>query len=344
MLGGKPVNNADKDGYVRVRKRELDKLTTEVMQLREFLPRVLNGELMEMLTKARAAQTMSAVKEQLTQEQERLRQDCSHLQSRLEASQAECQKEREEKLLFREQLWQRGTELQQQADFCSSLGSASCCMLWSCSAKEDIITLWLSDHGKLQSFLGVAAQTLESFVRSLDEDVKAQTEDPDSQEHSFVLALAGTITNIAAVTSGRDFLANSAHVLLDTLIRLLELMRPGAFPKLKVLMLMALYNVSISIKGLKYLMKNPGLPTVTLNLLNDREWEVCLHSLRLLQSLVLEDEALLVLGPAVEDPELEARVKKLTSSVQPCVRAAAQQTLEDLQAAFKNQKSKVSKF
>ncbi|XP_055084598.1 heat shock factor 2-binding protein [Periophthalmus magnuspinnatus] len=338
MLGGKSVNSADKEGYVRVRKRELDKLTTEVMQLRDFLPKVLNGELMEMLNKAKAAQTM---REQMAQEQERLRQDCAHLQSRLEASQAECQKEREEKLLLREQLWQSGTELQQQADFCSSLGSASCCLLWSCSAKEDIITLWLSDHVKLQSFLLVAAQTLESFVCSLDEDVKVQTEDPNSQEHTFVLALAGTITNIAANTNGRDFLANFAHVLLDTLIRLLELMRAGAFPKLKVLMLMALYNVSISIKGLKYMMKNPGLLSVTLNLLQDRDWEVCLHSLRLLQSLVLEDEALLVLGPAVVDPELEVRVKKLTSSVQPCVREAAQQTLEDLQAAFK--KSKASK-
>lgn len=50
-------------------------------------------------------------------------------------------------------------------------------------------------QGKLQSFLTVAAQTLESFVRSLDEEVKTQTEDHNSQEHQFVLALAGTITS-----------------------------------------------------------------------------------------------------------------------------------------------------
>lgn len=35
----------------------MEKLTTEVMQLREFLPRVLNGDLMKMLHKAHAAQT-----------------------------------------------------------------------------------------------------------------------------------------------------------------------------------------------------------------------------------------------------------------------------------------------
>ena len=45
------------DAFVRVRKRDLEKLTTEVMQLREFLPRVLNGDLIKMLHKAQAAQT-----------------------------------------------------------------------------------------------------------------------------------------------------------------------------------------------------------------------------------------------------------------------------------------------
>lgn len=50
-------------------------------------------------------------------------------------------------------------------------------------------------QGKLQPFLAVAAQTLESFVNSLDEEVKSQTEDHNSQEHQFVLALAGTVTS-----------------------------------------------------------------------------------------------------------------------------------------------------
>ncbi|XP_044043862.1 heat shock factor 2-binding protein isoform X1 [Siniperca chuatsi] len=325
---GAKVKATKQDGFVRVRKRDLEKLTTEVMQLREFLPRVLNGDLIEMLHKARAAQTM---RENLAQEQEQLQQECLHLQSRLDAVQTECQKEREEKLLLREQLWQSGAELQQQADFCSGLGSAACSLLWSCSAKEDTVTHWLAD-GKLQSFLAVAAQTLESFVRSLDEEVKTQTEDHNSQDHQFVLALAGTITNIAAVTCGRDFLSSSAHVLMDTLMKLLELMKPGVFPKLKVLMLMALYNVSISVKGLKYITENPGLLPLIWTLLDDGDWEVCLHSLRLLQSLLLEEEVLLLLGSSLLDPDLQARVSWLTSSVQPSLRLAAQQTLEDLQA------------
>ncbi|KAF7646486.1 hypothetical protein LDENG_00187470, partial [Lucifuga dentata] len=235
-----------------------------------------------------------------------------------------------EKLLLREQLWQSGTELQQQADFCSDLGSSACSLLWSCSSKEDTVTHWLTE-GKLPSFLAVAAQTLESFVTSLDENAKTETEDHDSHEHQFVLALAGIITNMAAVPCGRDFLSSSSQAMLDTLMKMLELMKPGIFPKLKVLMLMALYNISISIKGLKYISANPGLLPLIWTLLEDTDWKVCHHSLRLLQSVLLEEEALPSLGSLL-DPGLLARVSQLTSSTQPALRLAAQQTLEDLQA------------
>nr|XP_020441714.1 heat shock factor 2-binding protein isoform X3 [Monopterus albus] len=314
-----------KGWLVVVRKRDLEKLTTEVMQLREFLPRVLNGHLIQMLYKARTAQRM---KEHLVQEQEQLRQECVHLQSRLNAVLNECQKEREEKLLLREQLWQTGTELQQQAEFCSGLGSAACSLLWSCSAREDTVSHWLAD-GKLQAFLAVTAQTLEIFVKSLDEEVKTQVEDHNCQEHQFVLALARTITNIAAVTCGQDFLSNSAYNLLDTLMNLLGRMNPGVFPRLKVLMLMAVYNVSISVKGLKHITENPALLPLIWKMLDEGDWEVCLHSLRLLQSV---EEVLLLLGSSLLDPNLQACVSKLTSSMQVSLRLTAQQTLEDLQA------------
>lgn len=60
-----------------------------------------------------------------------------------------------------------------------------------------------------------------------------------------------------------------------------------------------------------------------------------LHSLRLLQSLLLEEDTVLVLGPSLLDPELHARVGLLASSTQPGLRSTAQQTLEDLQALKK---------
>ncbi|KAG7264658.1 hypothetical protein CRUP_014160, partial [Coryphaenoides rupestris] len=221
------------DCFVRVGKRDLERLTTEVMQLREFLPRVMNN-LVDMLHKTSAAEKVNG---HFAQEQERLRQECLHLGARLEAAQSKCQRER---------------EMQEQAEFCTGLGAASCTVLWSASGREQAV-------GKLHCFLDMAAQTLESFVKSVDEEPKAEAPDQISNEQQFVLALAGVITNVAAVACGRDYLSSCGHVLLDTLMQLLKTMKPGAFPKLKVLMLMALYNVTICVRGLKYISESPGL-------------------------------------------------------------------------------------
>jgi len=49
--------------------------------------------------------------------------------------------------------------------------------------------------GKLHCFLDIAAQTLESFVKSVDEEPKAEAPDQSSNEQQFVLALAGVITS-----------------------------------------------------------------------------------------------------------------------------------------------------
>lgn len=130
---------------------------------------------------------------------------------------------------MRKQLWQSRTELQQQTEFCSALGSASCVLLWSSSVKENTVTQWLADvshlavllwvcvlivqrpfghlmgtlfgyltmcahvvQRKLQPFLTIACQSLENFFESVNEDVPM---DQNSQEHQFALAVAGTITS-----------------------------------------------------------------------------------------------------------------------------------------------------
>lgn len=74
--------------------------------------------------------------------------------------------------------------------------------------------------------------------------------------------------------------------------------------------------------------------------LTDGDWEVCLHSLRLLQSVLMEEEVLLLLGSSLLDPDLRARVSGLTSSERPSLRLAAQQTLEDLLALQQGPQSK----
>lgn len=76
-----------------------------------------------------------------------------------------------------------------------------------------------------------------------------------------------------------------------------------------------------------------NLPTrATFFILTDGDWDVCLHTLRLLQSMLVEEEVLFLLGSSLLDPELQMRVGQLTSSGQANLRLAAQQILEDLQA------------
>ncbi|XP_028837356.1 heat shock factor 2-binding protein [Denticeps clupeoides] len=331
------LEDSGRDSFVRVRKRDLEKLSTEVMQLRDFLHRVLNGSLIETLHKARLAETQ---KDHAEQELEQQRQECLHLDSRLGAAQKECQAEREEKLVLREQLLECREQLQQQAEFCTELGAAACTLLWSASGKEEAVRDMLAD-GKLEPFLSLAGQTLESFVKSLGEEVKPPQVEHNSHEYQFVLALAGFVTNLAAVTSGRDFLSSSSHVLLDTLMQLLGLMKPGVFNKLKVLMLMALYNVSISVKGLKYISGSPGLLPLISALLEDADAEVCLHALRLLQSLLLEDEVLAHVAPDLLTSLPLHRIRQLASSRHPALRQTAQETLDDLGSVNPTQQNEI---
>lgn len=69
-------------------------------------------------------------------------------------------------------------------------------------------------------------------MKSLSEDTKQQ--DLDSDENQFVLALAGIVTNVAALACGREFLVSSSPDLLDTMMHLLGEMKPGLCTKFKV--------------------------------------------------------------------------------------------------------------
>ncbi|XP_048862673.1 heat shock factor 2-binding protein isoform X3 [Brienomyrus brachyistius] len=267
--------DSGREEFVKVRKRDVEKLTTEVMQLREFLPKVLNRDLVETIRKAGMMETMM---ERAEFEQKQLRQDCLHLHSRMDAAHRECQKERE---------------------------------------------------SYIEPFLALAGQTLESFVSSLN-PVKMEKEDSSCQEHQFVLAVAGIITNIAAVPSGRDFLSSSAHILLNTMMRLLGAMKPGVFSKLKVLILMTLYNVSISVKGLQLLGQSTSLPQLLQGLLQDGEAEVSLHSLRLLHSLALEAGPVSEVGVALRNGPTLDRLHQLSCSHHAAVCQAAREVLDDL--------------
>lgn len=313
-----------REEFVKVRKKDLERLTTEVMQIRDFLPRILSGDVLESFRRLKIAEKSLERKEQ---EVEQLRTDCAHFRARLEAVQADSMREKKEKLALRQQLNEARQQLLQQAEYCTEMGAAACTLLWGVSSSEDVVKAILGGEKALK-FFSITGQTMESFVKSLDGDVK----EPDSDENQFVFALAGIVTNVAAIACGREFLVNSSRALLDTVLQLLGDLRPGQCTKLKVLLLMSLYNVSINLKGLKYISESPGFIPLLWWLLSDPDTEVCLHALRLVQSVVLEPEVFSKSASEFRSSLPLQRIVAMAKSRNPHLQTVAQELLEDLRA------------
>lgn len=132
-------------------------------------------------------------------------------------------------MALRQQLNEAKQQLLQQAEYCTQMGAVTCTLLWGVSSSEEVVKAILGGDKALK-FFNITGQTMESFVKSLDGDIK----EVDSDENQFVFALAGIITNVAAVACGREFLVNSSRVLLDTMLQLLGDLKPGQCTKLKV--------------------------------------------------------------------------------------------------------------
>ncbi|KAJ7395701.1 hypothetical protein BTVI_152295 [Pitangus sulphuratus] len=307
-LAGDAQKAETKEEFVKVRRRDLERLTTEVMQLRDFLPKIVNGDILGTLQKLDAIESTWKLVAGMK---------CN--QNFLALFQ--------EKLDLRQQLNEAKQQLLQQAEYCTEMGAAVCTLLWGVSSNEEAVKTILGGS-KAAKFFTITAQTMESFVKSLSEDMKQQ--DLDSDENQFVLALAGIVTNVAALACGREFLVSSSRELLDTMMHLLGDMKPGLCNKFKVLMLMSLYNVSINLKGLKYISESPGFIPLLWWLLNDPDTEVCLHALRLLQSVILEPEVLARTAPEMRDTLPFQRILALSKSRNADLQALAKELLEDL--------------
>ncbi|XP_055135817.1 heat shock factor 2-binding protein isoform X8 [Symphalangus syndactylus] len=320
-----------KEEFVKVRKKDLERLTTEVMQIRDFLPRILNGEVLESFQKLKIVEKNLERKDQ---ELEQLKMDCEHFKARLETVQADNMREKKEKLALRQQVNEVKQQLLQQAEYCTEMGAAACTLLWGVSSSEEVVKAILGgvSMDKALKFFSITGQTMESFVKSLDGDIK----ELDSDENQFVFALAGIVTNVAAIACGREFLVNSSRVLLDTILQLLGDLKPGQCTKLKVLMLMSLYNVSINLKGLKYISESPGFIPLLWWLLSDPDAEVCFHVLRLVQSVVLEPEVFSKSASEFRSSLPLQRILAMSKSRNPRLQTAAQELLEDLRTLEHN--------
>ncbi|XP_026712988.1 heat shock factor 2-binding protein isoform X2 [Athene cunicularia] len=252
------------------------------MQLRDFLPKIVNGDILGTFQKLDAIESNMEKKEE---EIEQLKMDCEHFKARLETAQTDCMREKKEKLDLRQQLNEAKQQLLQQAEYCTEMGAAVCTLLWGVSSNEEAV----------KTILGGVSM-------------------PD----------------VAALACGREFLVSSSRELLDTMMHLLGSMKPGLCTKFKVLMLMSLYNVSINLKGLKYISESPGFIPLLWWLLNDPDTEVCLHALRLLQSVILEPEVLAKSASEMRDTLPFQRIIALSKSRNADLQALAKELLEDL--------------
>ncbi|XP_063810708.1 heat shock factor 2-binding protein, partial [Pseudophryne corroboree] len=231
--------------FVLVKRKDVERLTTEVMQMREFLPQILNQELLENVQRLEAAEIALETKEL----------DCAHINSRLEVSQGEYLQAKEENLSLAVQLNDLREHSLQQSEYCTRLGSALCTLLWGVSNRDETVRSILT-MDKAEEFFSLASHTVSSFVESLSGQ---QPPEEDAEESRFVLGLAGTVTNVAAVPCGRDFLISSCKELMEKWFHLLGKMALGSCSRLRVLILMSLYNVSINRSGLLWLSQCAGI-------------------------------------------------------------------------------------
>ncbi|RXM35220.1 Heat shock factor 2-binding protein, partial [Acipenser ruthenus] len=95
----------------------------------------------------------------------------------------------QEKQIFRDQLGEARVQLQQQSEYCNQMGSTVCTLLWGATRNVEAVKNILSGR-EAERFFNVAGQTLDTFVKSLDADIRPEQHD----ETQFVLALAGIIT------------------------------------------------------------------------------------------------------------------------------------------------------
>ncbi|XP_072254619.1 heat shock factor 2-binding protein isoform X2 [Pyxicephalus adspersus] len=299
--------------FVLVRRRDLERLTTEVMQMREFLPQIVNSELVESVQRLEVAEGALEVKEQ----------DCEHIRARLEVSQSEYLRAKEENLSLLLQLSTLREKSVQQTYYCTHVGSVLCTLLWSVSNREETVTNILG-MDKCTEFFMMASQTVASYVDALDET----EQDEDNEDVQYVLGFAGIVTNVAAVSCGRDFLITSCRELMESWIQILGKIRLGTCSRLRVLLLKCLYNVSINQCGLLWMSQVKGFPSALRRLLSDPDAEVCLHALLLFQSLSVDPDVLRLLWKDVQ--ECLPNIMELSQSNNAHLQRTAKELLEEI--------------
>ncbi|KAK7485552.1 hypothetical protein BaRGS_00023240 [Batillaria attramentaria] len=101
-------------------------------------------------------------------------------------------------------------QLNQQSEFCSSLGAATVTLLWRVSRSQDAVSTLLTGS-KADEFLGLACSTVQSYLSAYCDDWPEE----ESSESCFILALCGTITKESKCRQPSEHLKLLQSVLAD---------------------------------------------------------------------------------------------------------------------------------
>ncbi|XP_072045657.1 heat shock factor 2-binding protein-like [Amphiura filiformis] len=319
-----------KPGYVQIKKTDIERLQVEALQMKEFLPKVINQSTIQSIKELdKCQQELEESAKSLTESQ----QEVEHWKSRCQTAKADQDTERQEMLSLKADLSAAHQQLSQQSEYCAKMGAACCTLLWRVSQQQDTIAPLLVGS-QMESFLQLVCHTLDSFLATFqgDEDEDEPGLKEDSEEVQFVMALCGIITNIAASADGREFLScqKSGQAAIVCLTSILS-QTPGKLSdKLKNLALMALYNVSINQKGLKHLSSLQGIVALLTWLITvETAPENRLHTLLLLQSLITDPSNASLLHEANEQLSFDV-LDKLSKDRNSEIREVAYDIIHDL--------------
>eukprot|EP00795_Rhopilema_esculentum_P015239 gene15239-6446_t len=252
----------ESEEYFLVSRKDIERLTTEAMQIKEYLPKILRKDFYLAYTKLDKTE---AALLQTKAEKQRVASELDRATKKHQNNLAELEGERQEKAEMKQAIEELNEINSQQSDYCSRMGAATCTLLWRLSQREDCTeTILAGTH--TDEFIQLVCHTIESFSLTLSEN---ESYDENSREVKFVLALCGVATNIAASSYGREFLMSNENgeKLVDSIIFTFCKILPERKQEIKMrnLCMKFLYNTRL-IQSLMLESENASLAHVVLSM------------------------------------------------------------------------------
>ncbi|RMX57191.1 hypothetical protein pdam_00017943, partial [Pocillopora damicornis] len=134
--------------FLKVSRADVDQLVTEIMQFKEFLPKVLNSDLVGLYKKLdHCEQELEVLEAENRKLRVELDQMKMHHDSEIEAMKKQNnslledgERYKEEKYVLKCQLSEASQQMNDQSDYCSCMGAAVCTLLWRVSRQQESVT------------------------------------------------------------------------------------------------------------------------------------------------------------------------------------------------------------